>query len=114
MRDSRVKLCPNPLCAKHITKVKHKKPSEQFCTFCGRELVYACSHCLDRIEDKGPEHKLCSACAAEAQERADKMRDTVKAGANAASAAVASITGKIPVIGKPKSEAATHPASPEE
>ena len=107
MRDSRVKLCPNPLCAKHITKVKHRKPTEQFCTFCGRELVYACSHCLERIEDKGPNSRLCSACQAEMEEHKEKMRSTVKAGASAVSAAAASITGKIPLIGKQKNEPAT-------
>ena len=96
MRDTRIKICPNHLCAKHITKVKHKRPSEKFCTFCGHELVYVCAQCLERIEDKGPEHRLCAACKAEAAERKEKV-------ANVISTTAASITGKIPLMNKPKS-----------
>ena len=60
-KDKRVKGCHNLTCRNYRKEVKFK-PTDNYCALCGRELVYVCANCFEKIEDMGPEVRLCKEC----------------------------------------------------
>lgn len=78
-KDKRVKGCPNLTCKRYRKEFKYK-PTDNYCTLCGTELVYVCSDCFEKIEDMGPEVKLCKEC----EEKHVAKKEAVKAGVNKA------------------------------
>lgn len=74
MRDKRVKGCPNVEC-KRNTKKYHYKATDNFCTICGKELVFVCADCFKRIIDESPTHIICANCEAH---RDDRKKNTKK------------------------------------
>lgn len=74
-KDKRVKGCYNLTCKNYRKEVKFKV-TDNFCSNCGKELVFVCADCFEKIEDMGPEVRLCKECEAK---RAAK-KETVKAG----------------------------------
>ena len=83
-KDKRIKGCYNLACKRYRKEYKYET-SDNFCTICGNELVFVCTECFEKIEDNGPEHKLCAACEAKHQARRDAVHqnmDKVKAAVN--------------------------------
>lgn len=78
-KDKRVKGCYNLTCKNYRKEVKFKA-TDNFCANCGAELVYVCADCFEKIEDMGPEVRLCKEC--EAKRTAKK--EAVKAGVDKA------------------------------
>lgn len=93
-KDKRIKGCPNLICKRY--KKEHKyKVTDNYCTICGTELVYVCAECFEKIEDEGPEKRLCATCEAKHTERkeavkkgTDKVKNMAKAGVTAVPKAV--------------------------
>lgn len=87
MKDKRIKCCPNTQCEHNQNRKKHRYcASDRFCSLCGNELVYVCAKCLNSIADDGPEHRVCAACEAKAEDRKDKVK---KVGGGVATGAAA-------------------------
>ena len=79
-KDKRVKGCYNLTCKNYRKEVKFK-PTDNYCPNCGAELVYVCSGCFEKIEDMGPEVKLCKECEAKKAAKKEKIQvglDTAK------------------------------------
>ena len=74
--DRRIKSCPNEACECHMKK--KYKADDQYCTKCGEPLIFVCAKCFCEIEDLGYKHIICKACEAKAQERKERIKDTVK------------------------------------
>lgn len=45
---------------------------------CGSRLIFVCEKCFAEIEDIDHSHKKCKRCEAEATEKKEKAKDTVK------------------------------------
>ena len=60
-KDKRIKGCPEPGCARHDEHYKYK-PTDQFCTLCGAQLVYVCAKCFKEIEDTEDQRRYCEDC----------------------------------------------------
>lgn len=60
-KDKRVKGCYNLTCKNYRKEVKFKQ-IDNYCPNCGKELVYVCADCFEKIEDMGTEVRLCKAC----------------------------------------------------
>ena len=60
-KDKRVKGCYNLTCKNYRKEVKFKQ-TDNYCPNCGKELVYVCADCFEKIEDMGTEVRLCKAC----------------------------------------------------
>ena len=60
-KDKRIKGCPDPGCARHNEHYKYK-PTDQFCTLCGSQLVYVCAKCFKEIEDTEDRRRYCEDC----------------------------------------------------
>lgn len=78
-KDKRVKGCYNLTCKNYRKEVKFKV-TDNYCTNCGRELVYVCADCFEKIEDMGPEVKYCKEC----EEKRTAKKEKVKAGVDKA------------------------------
>jgi len=76
-KDKRIKGCYNLECKRYRKEYKYEV-TDNFCTICGTPLVFVCTECFEKIEDRGPEHKLCDACEAKHQERRDAMNQRVE------------------------------------
>ena len=74
-KDKRIKGCYNLTCKNYRKEVKFKQ-TDNYCPNCGKELVYVCASCFEKIEDMGPEVRLCRECEAK---KAAKI-EAVKAG----------------------------------
>lgn len=75
--DLRKKGCPNPKCPMHKKKVRQSVDVD-YCPKCGTKLVFVCTRCFKEIEDKGPGHKICLHCQADADEKKAKAIGQVK------------------------------------
>lgn len=75
-KDKRIKGCPNEHC-EAFRKIKYKA-SENFCSKCGASLVYICAKCGNKIEDFGPDYRICAHCEAEKADFKDAVVDKVK------------------------------------
>lgn len=60
-KDKRVKGCYNLTCKNYRKEVKFKI-TDNFCPNCGKELVFVCADCFEKIEDMGSEVKYCKEC----------------------------------------------------
>ena len=70
--DRRKKGCPDSNC--EMNRKKHKyNSSDKYCIKCGSELVYVCSRCFAKIDDLGPDHKICANC----ELKDDALKDKV-------------------------------------
>lgn len=83
-KDKRIKGCYNLECRRYRKEYKYET-TDNFCTICGTPLVFVCVECFEKIEDNGPEHKLCDVCEAKHQAR----RDAVNQGVDKAKAVAA-------------------------
>ena len=91
-KDRRAKGCPNETCPMH--KGKKKQSSENgFCPKCGSRLIFVCEKCFAEIEDIDYSHRKCKRCEAEAVEKKEKAKDTVKEAAGKAGAAGVAVVG---------------------
>ena len=95
--DKRVKGCSNPECVNHIKKIK-MKAEDEYCPKCGTELVFVCKKCFSEIQDIDEDHRICTHCIEEAQEKKEKRIEKVKNYGK--KAAVAAGTGVLAVGGK--------------
>lgn len=80
MKDKRIKVCPNLNCecGTNIRKNKYSA-TDMYCKKCGSELVFVCSRCLNaKIDDLGPNHKICAQCDAEIKDKSDKAKGYAK------------------------------------
>ena len=80
MKDKRIKVCPNLNCecGTNIRKNKYSA-TDMYCKKCGSELVFVCSRCLNaKIDDLGPDHKICAQCDAEIKDKSDKAKGYAK------------------------------------
>lgn len=86
MKDKRIKVCPNLNCECGINIRKNKyTATDMYCKKCGSELVFVCSKCLNaKIDDLGPDHKICAQCDAEIKDKNDVAKGYVKKVAGAA------------------------------
>ena len=82
-KDRRKKGCPNELCERHQKRIMYKT-TEEYCPKCGTKLIYVCSKCFREIEDIDPEHKICSLCEAEKQEKKEAAVGKAKSAGKAA------------------------------
>lgn len=78
-KDKRVKGCYNLTCKNYRKEVKFKS-TDNYCANCGAELVYVCADCFEKIEDMGPEVRLCKEC----DEKRSAKKEALKAGVNKA------------------------------
>lgn len=85
--DLRKKGCPNPNCPMHQRRVK-QGVDVKYCPECGTKLVFVCAKCFKEIEDKGPKHRICLHCEADAEEKRAKAVGQVKDVAGKAAQAV--------------------------
>ena len=79
-KDKRVKGCYNLTCKNYRKEVKFKV-TDNYCSNCGKELVFVCADCFEKIEDMGPEVKLCVECEAKKEAKKEKIKagvDTAK------------------------------------
>lgn len=76
-KDKRKKGCPNKNCEMHANG-EFQTVENDFCPKCGAELVFVCSKCFTEIEDKGIKHHKCEHCKLEAQEKREKIKETIK------------------------------------
>ncbi len=76
-KDKRIKGCYNFECKRYRKEYKYEV-TDNFCTICGTPLVFVCAECFEKIEDNGPEHKLCMACEEKHQARRDAMDQRVQ------------------------------------
>lgn len=95
--DKRKKGCPNELCERHQKKIM-LNATEEYCPKCGTKLIYVCSKCFREIEDIDPNHKTCSLCDAEAQEKKEFVVDKAKQAGKAVAGVVAPVA--VGVVGK--------------
>lgn len=86
-KDKRIKRCTNPTCERYITKYKYKA-TEKYCSLCGNSLVFVCGDCFDKIEDEGPQHRICARCEAIRADRKEKAAEYGKAAKDMAVKAV--------------------------
>ena len=80
LKDKRVKGCYNLTCKNYRKEVKFKV-TDNYCPNCGKELVFVCADCFEKIEDMGPEVKLCKECEAKKAAKKEKIKagvDTAK------------------------------------
>jgi len=78
-KDKRVKGCYNLTCKNYRKEVKFKS-TDNFCPNCGKELVYVCADCFEKIEDMGPEVRLCKEC----EEKKAAKKEAIKTGVDKA------------------------------
>lgn len=78
-KDKRVKGCYNLTCKNYRKEVKFKV-TDNFCPNCGKELVYVCADCFEKIEDMGPEVRLCKEC----EDKHTVKKEKLKAGVDKA------------------------------
>lgn len=91
-KDRRAKGCPNETCPMH--KEKKKQPAENdYCPKCGSRLIFVCEKCFAQIEDIDYSHRKCKRCEAEAIERKEKAKETVKNAAGKVGAAGGVVVG---------------------
>jgi len=79
-KDKRVKGCYNLTCKNYRKEVKFKS-TDNYCPNCGAELVYVCASCFEKIEDMGPEVRLCKECEEKKAQKKEKLQaglDTAK------------------------------------
>lgn len=76
-KDRRVKGCPNETCPMHKEK-KRQSVENDYCPKCGSRLIFVCEKCFAEIEDIDYSHKKCKRCEAEAAEKKEKTKDTLK------------------------------------
>lgn len=79
-KDKRVKGCYNLTCKNYRKEVKFKV-TDNYCPNCGKELIFVCADCFEKIEDMGPEVKLCKECEAKKAAKKEKIKagvDTAK------------------------------------
>lgn len=91
-KDRRVKGCPNETCQMHRGKKKQSSENE-FCPKCGSRLIFVCEKCFAEIEDIDYSHRKCKRCEAEAVEKREKAKDTVKKAAGKVGAAGVAVVG---------------------
>ena len=107
-KDKRIKGCPDPGCARHNEHYKYK-PTDQFCTLCGSQLVYVCAKCFKEMEDTEDRRRYCEDCkpkqskntAGEQKPPKEKKKKEKKApgkGKEAVARSVAVIKGNAPKI----------------
>jgi hypothetical protein len=95
-RDLRKKGCPNPDCEMN-KKEKKYSAKENYCSRCGSELVFVCAECFCKLDDQGPQHRICAACEAKKKMRLDAVVDAgqkVAVGAEKAGVAIKKAGGK--------------------
>lgn len=98
-KDKRIKGCYNLECKRYRKEYKYEV-TDNFCTICGTPLVFVCTECFEKIEDRGPEHKLCEACEAKHQERRDEMNQRVDKVKEVAAVGVKIVPGAIALAQK--------------
>lgn len=79
-KDKRVKGCYNLTCKNYRKEVKFKQ-ADNFCPNCGKELVYVCASCFEKIEDMGATVRFCKECESKRAEKKEKIKtgvDTAK------------------------------------
>ena len=86
-KDKRIKGCYNLECKRYRKEYKYEV-TDNFCTICGTPLVFVCAECFEKIEDNGPEHKLCAACEAKHQAKHDAIAENVEKVKNAAAVGI--------------------------
>ena len=72
-KDKRVKGCYNLTCKNYRKEVKFKV-TDNYCPNCGKELVYVCADCFEKIEDMGSEVKYCKECEDKRTAKKEKMQ----------------------------------------
>ena len=93
-KDKRIKGCYNLECKRYRKEYKYEV-TDNFCTICGTSLVFVCTECFEKIEDKGPEHRLCDECESKQQERRDARNQRVERVKEIAAAGVKIVPGAI-------------------
>ena len=102
-KDKRIKGCPDPGCARHNEHYKYK-PTDQFCTLCGSQLVYVCAKCFKELEDTEDRRRYCEDCKPKQSkdstgtQKPPKEKKASGKGKEAVSRSVAVIKGKAPQI----------------
>ena len=71
-RDTRKKGCYNPCCERNGKKYLYKT-TDNYCTICGVPLVFVCAKCFKKIENLGPDHRLCKLCEAAASDKKEAL-----------------------------------------
>jgi hypothetical protein len=75
-KDTRKKACPNENCEMYHN-YKYDV-TDLYCKKCGNELVLVCaaSGCYKKLDDEGPEHRICAGCSAKRDDRKVKVIKT--------------------------------------
>lgn len=87
-KDKRVKGCIDDSCQAHIEKRKYKA-EEEFCSKCGKPLVFVCAECHKQIEDEYS-HRYCMLCEAQKKHHGGKIKHELKKFGDKAKANIAS------------------------
>ena len=102
-KDKRVKGCYNLTCKNYRKEVKFK-PTDNFCPNCGKELVYVCADCFEKIEDMGLEVKRCRDCEAKHAAKKEKLKAGVDTAKKIAGKGVELAPAAIGLVKSPKAK----------
>ena len=88
--DKRKKGCPNENCERHRNKIM-LKATEEYCPKCGTKLIFVCAKCFREIEDIDSNHRICSLCEVERQEKKEAAAEKAKKAGKAVGGVVTSV-----------------------
>jgi hypothetical protein len=102
-KDKRVKGCYNLTCKNYRKEVKFKV-TDNYCPNCGKELVFVCADCFEKIEDMGPEVKFCKECEAKKAAKKEKIKAGVDTAKKIAGKGVELAPAAIGLVKNPKAK----------
>ena len=102
-KDKRVKGCYNLTCKNYRKEVKFKV-TDNYCPNCGKELIFVCADCFEKIEDMGPEVKLCKECEAKKAAKKEKIKAGVDTAKKIAGKGVELAPAAIGLVKNPKAK----------
>ena len=74
------------------------------CPNCGKELIFVCADCFEKIEDMGPEVKLCKECEAKKAAKKEKIKAGVDTAKKIAGKGVELAPAAIGLVKNPKAK----------
>ena len=77
-KDKRIKSCTDDRCERRLQNHFAYRASDNYCSVCGKPLVFVCKRCFTPIEDGGMDKIYCEACETALAEKGSNMRKMIK------------------------------------
>lgn len=95
---SKIKGCGSSNCIANKKKIKYKN-TDEFCSKCGKQLVYVCKKCFTPIPENS-KGSYCIRCQAERDDRKDNTLDKAKKIGGGVVGVGAMVLSVVPVVNK--------------